>query len=89
MEMQASDRGGIARRAHQLYDETIRSLVEVQHQGQYLALDITTGCYGISDNELRAIQQARVRNPDSILYLFRIGHPVTYRLGATSQVSHS
>jgi hypothetical protein len=89
MDTAPATREEIARRANVLYQEQIRAQVEPEQLGKFLALDITTGAYEIDSDELRALDRARTKNPNAVLYLLRVGRATTYRLGATLQVNQT
>ena len=77
-------RDDIAARGQSLYEEQIRPLVEAEHKGKILVVDVETGHYEIDTDELAALRRARDQNVDASLYLLRIGYPTAYRLGQHS-----
>ena len=71
----------IARRGREIYERDIRSGVERDHDGRFLVVDITTGHYEISDDELTAFELAGENNPDGSFFLLRVGRRATHRIG--------
>lgn len=71
----------IARRGQALYEERLRGEVDPRDRGKFLVLDIETGEYEFDVEELAALQRAKRKNPDAVLYILRIGYPVAYRIG--------
>ena len=70
-----------ARRGQALYEERLRAEVDARDRGKFLVLDIETGEYEIDVDELAALQRAKRKNPDAVLYILRVGYPAAYRIG--------
>ena len=47
----------VARLGDEIYERDIRSQIEADHRGEYLAIDVNTGCWGLSDDLLEARTQ--------------------------------
>lgn len=77
----------VARRGREIYEANVRAEVEPEHEGRFLALDVTSGDYEVGDEVLPTSARLRERKPDAVLYLLRVGHPTAYRLGGRSFVS--
>jgi hypothetical protein len=71
----------VVRKGELLYAREIRHQVEPAHVGEFLAVDIESGSYEVDRDELAAINRARARNPDAVLYLVKVGYPAAHRLG--------
>ncbi len=71
----------IARLGREIYERDIRAAVERDHDGRFLTVDVTTGRYGIADDELAAFDRAEEENPDGAFFLLRIGRRAAHRLG--------
>ena len=56
-------------------------MVEPEHNGRFLALDIESDDYEVADEALRATTGLRERKPDAVLYLMRVGSGSAFRLG--------
>lgn len=69
-------------RGETIYERDIRSKVEPEHVGRYLVVDITTGEYSVSDNELAAFESAERKNPGGTFYVKRVGHASVHRIGS-------
>lgn len=72
-----------AERGEAIYERGIRSKVESEHDGEYLVIDVATGEYSVSDNELAAFESAERKNPDGFFYVKRIGRKAVHRIGGT------
>jgi hypothetical protein len=71
-----------ARRGNEIYDRDIRLLVERDHKGKYVAIDIETGAWEMDDSEMAAGDRLRLRVPDAQTWLMRVGYPYVHRFGA-------
>lgn len=76
----------IVRRGEEIYQERIRPLVEPEHHGKFLVVDVETGDYALGPDELTAADRLQERRPDAVIYLLRVGHPTAVRLGGAFQV---
>ena len=80
---------GVARRGRALYERDVRSEVEPEHEGRFLALDVESGDYEVGDDALPTSARLRARKPDAVLYLIRIGRPAAFRLGGRDLTARS
>lgn len=70
-----------ARRGQSIYDRSLRAQLEPQHQGEVVAIDITTEAYEVAENVLEACEKLLARLPDAEIWVVRVGHPAVYHLG--------
>jgi len=75
----------IVRRGQAIYEQRLRPLVEREHFGKYLVIDIDSGDYEIDADHLAASNRAAAKHPNALLYAMRIGHRAFGRIGARSQ----
>ena len=47
----------VGRLGDEIYERDIRSQVEADHHGEYIAIDVDSGCWGLSDDLLEARTQ--------------------------------
>ena len=71
-----------AQRGDAIYDNTIRPLVEADHQGKYVAIDIETGIWELDEDENVASERLFARVPDAQTYMTRVGYGYIRRFGA-------
>ena len=69
------------RRGTELYEQTVRPLVEQGNHGRVVAIDIETGDYQVAEDVLEACQAMIARRPDAQLWCVRIGHRAVERFG--------
>ena len=77
----------IARRGQAIYESRIRALVEAEHAGKFLVLDVNSGDYEIDVEDIAAMKRARVKHPKAMFYIARIGFPTAYNLGGRLRAS--
>ncbi len=65
----------IGPQARAIYDAEIRHLVEPEHHGEYLTLDVATGEYEIDADDLAANFRMLERHSPETLFTLRIGYP--------------
>lgn len=66
----------------EVYDRQIRHLVEPDHNGRFLIVDVTTGGYHLADTDVEALEKAETANPAGRFYLLRVGYRSAYRIGS-------
>jgi hypothetical protein len=64
-----------------IYERRIKSLVEPQLHGKFLAIDVETGEYESGDRTLEAIQRAIKKMGDRRFYIKRVGYEAAARIG--------
>ena len=62
-------------RAYAVYDAEIRHLVEPEHHGEYITLDVETGEYEIDADDMAANSRMLERYSPATLVTLRIGYP--------------
>jgi hypothetical protein len=73
-----------ARLGKEIYEKDIRHLVEADHQGEVVAIDIDSGGYALGENAIAASERLRARHPEAEVWLMRVGHRTLYRFGGSS-----
>ena len=73
-----------ARRGKEIYERDIRHLVEADHQGEVVAIDVESGSYALGKNAIVASEGLRARRPDAQVWLVRVGHRALYHFGGSS-----
>jgi hypothetical protein len=69
------EKSEISRKAHEIYNRAIKPIVEPEHHGKFLTLDIETGGYELGENELEVSRRAMERFPNGTRFGMRIGYP--------------
>lgn len=82
MKRHGFDKEEVVRRGREIYERKIRAKVEPEHEGEFLAVDITDGSYEVGESDVEVSEAALRKNPEAVLYLMRIGRTAAYRIGA-------
>ena len=72
----------VVRRGREIYEREIRAKVEPKHDGEFLAVDVTTGSYEVGESDVAVSDSVLRKNPGAVLYLMRVGRRAAYRIGA-------
>ena len=67
----------------EIYDRDIRHLVEADHHGEFVAIDVDSGDYAIASSVLAAAERLRGRCPDADTWLVRVGPPTLRTFGGS------
>ena len=68
-------------RGEQIYAERIKHLVEPEHNGKFIVIDIESGDYEIAENMLIAEDRLKGRRPEAVGFGARVGHGSAYDMG--------
>ena len=72
----------IARLGDEIYERDIRPQVEVDHHGKYVAIDVDSGGWAISDDLRAAAKRLRTQHPGTIdVWLLRVGYRALHHFG--------
>ncbi|MCY3918591.1 MAG: hypothetical protein OXG38_02135 [Chloroflexi bacterium] len=74
----------LARLGKEIYERDIRQLVEADHHGEVVAIDVDSGNYALGENAVAASEGLRSQRPDAQVWLMRVGHRALYRFGGSS-----
>ena len=58
----------------EIYERDIRHLVEADHQGEVIAIDVGSGNYALGKNTIAASESLRDQHPGAQVWLMRVGH---------------
>ena len=68
----------------EIYERDIRHLVEADHHGQVIAIDVASRDYALGENAIDASESLRAHHPNAEVWLMRVGHQTLYRFGGSS-----
>jgi hypothetical protein len=74
-------RDEIGARGEEIYQHSIKALVEPGNIGKYVAIDTNTGQYEIADGHLEALNRLHARWSNVEAYSIKIGYPATAVIG--------
>ena len=71
-----------ARLGDEIYERDIRSLVEADHHGEVVAIDVNSGSWAVGDDVIAATDRLQTKRPDAIdVWLLRVGHRALHHFG--------
>ena len=70
-----------AKRGQVLYEREVHPHVTDEDEGKFVAIDIETGTYEIHPDDYTATERLLQRQPAAQIWLCRVGHRTTYRIG--------
>ena len=71
-----------ARLGDEIYERDIRPQVEADHHGEYVAIDVDSGSWAISDDLRTAAKRLRTQRPGAIdVWLLRVGYRALHHFG--------
>ena len=70
------------RLGREIYERDIKAQVESGHHGEYVAIDVESGSWAMSDDALSAANGLRVQRPEALdVFLLRVGHRALHHFG--------
>ena len=67
--------------SNEIYEKDIRHLVEADHHGKIVAIDVDSGDYAIGDSVVAAAGALRARRPDAYVWSVRVGYSALHHFG--------
>lgn len=75
----------IAEDAKQVYESQLKTRLEADHPGKYVAIEPQSGSYYLGTTSLEAALAAKQAHPQRKSFLIRIGHDAAFHLGGCSK----
>ena len=70
------------RLGREIYERDIKAQVEASHHGEYVAIDVDSGSWAVSDDALPAADVLRAQRPKALdVFLLRVGYRALHHLG--------
>src|SRR4051812_41633475 len=70
-------------RGKEIYDRSIRTNVEANHSGEFVAIDIDSGAWEVDLDDFTATERLLARLPEARIWLMRVGSEAAYRIGGS------
>ena len=71
----------VANRAKVIYEDQLRSQLEKEHHGKYVAIEPESGNFFLGETYSEAVMTARESHPNRISFVIRIGHDAAIHIG--------
>jgi hypothetical protein len=72
----------VVARGQAIYERDIHALVEPDHRGKLIVIDIESGDYEIDEKAYAAKDRLAARHPDGARCILRIGFPAAFRFSS-------
>ena len=79
--MPSNDSESVAVDARQLYEETLRTVLEENHMNEFVAIEPISGDYFLAHTLSEAIGASRTKYPDRLAHAIRVGHKAALHFG--------
>lgn len=66
-----------------IYDKYVQPSLRPGDDGKFVAIDVETSDYEVSEDDYTAVERLRARKPAADIWLMRAGFPTTCRIGAS------
>jgi hypothetical protein len=63
----------VAEAGQRFYAERLKSLLEPENNGRFVAIDVEAGIYAVADTPLQASDEVQAQGGKALLYLGRVG----------------
>lgn len=72
----------VAEEGEKIYTEQLKTKLEREHIGKFVAIDVVSGEYFLGDDILAALEKARNKYPDRVFHTIKIGSQGVFKLGS-------
>jgi hypothetical protein len=73
-----------AEKAKKLYEESLRSELELKHRDRFVAIEPHSGDYYLGNTFVEAALAAKEAHPEGQSFVIRIGHEAAFHIGAAA-----
>jgi hypothetical protein len=80
--MKAAPHPSAVERGTEIYDRSLREVLEAAHKGEYVVVNVDTGEYEVDPDYLTVAKRAAARWPQVVCYATRVGSQTIGRIGA-------
>lgn len=70
----------IAERGEKIYQEQLKAILEKDHKGKFVAIEVESSQYFLGKSPEEALEKAKQEFPDKIFHLIRIGYSGVYKV---------
>lgn len=80
-----TDTGNIIERGQQVFVRQVEPRLSGENPDDFLFIDILSGDYEVSPDEILGRSNLRARRPDAVVYMRRVGDEAAYTVGGGFQ----
>ena len=71
----------VAVKGKKYYDEKLKQILEPDHFGEFISIDVESGEYFLGKTDIEAIKKGSEVFPGKKLFLVRVGSQAAYKIG--------
>jgi hypothetical protein len=75
----------VVKLGEQIYSNRLRSILEPDHDGEFLVIEVLSGEYAVDNDEIVATRRAHALVPNGMYYGVRVGRGISGKLGGSWQ----
>lgn len=79
--MVSANTTSVIERAKRIYAERLQTALEVDHRGQFVAIEPESGEHFLADTLDQAVRAARTKHPSRLSHTVRVGHSAALHVG--------
>jgi len=83
--MVSEETKSVIARAKEIYEQRLRSSLELNHKDQFVAIEPDSGEYFVGDTFDAAVKLAKSKYPSKLSHTIRIGHAAAFHIGVMCQ----
>jgi hypothetical protein len=76
----------LTRRGERLYQTKLKALLEPDYTGMFAAIEPDSGDYFLGKRMAEALDNAKAKHPDKLVYLVRVGFPVAIKMRSPRRI---
>lgn len=79
--MVSANTTSVIERVKRIYAERLQATLEVDHRGQFVAIEPESGEHFLADTLDKAVRDARTKHPNRLTHTVRVGYPTALQVG--------
>ncbi|MCI0692105.1 hypothetical protein L0337_08895 [candidate division KSB1 bacterium] len=69
----------LSEEGERIYHEKLKPLLEPQHRGKIVAIEVDSGDYFMDDSVVKAGLKAKTKYPDKVFHFVRVGYRAVHK----------
>jgi hypothetical protein len=69
----------LAAQGEKIYDEKLKGILEPEHNGKIVAIEVESGDYFLGNSIVEATEKAKQKYPDRLFHVIKVGYPAVHK----------
>jgi len=69
----------LAAQGEKIYDEKLKGILEPEHNGEIVAIEVESGDYFLGNSIVEATEKAKRKYPDRLFHVIKVGYPAVHK----------